>query len=113
MADEHRVTKPAGGNSQAQKKGMQALSEKEELHYTAPLPEAVSPPIQPFPARILRGLAASALIGLLVGVVFGLLLQNNVLVIGGWEGLYSMTPFTFVFFWAIMGLALGVITIGI
>lgn len=93
--------------------GMQGLSVREEQHYIAPLPESDLPPIQPFPARVMAGLGIGALLGSLLGAGFGLLLQRNILIIPGWEGLYSMGPFTFVFFWAVMGLALGVITIGI
>lgn len=74
---------------------------KGEQHYTAPLPEAAPPPFHPFPARVMAGLGIGALIGGLLGLVFGLLLQQNTLVIPNWEGLYSMGPFTFVIFWSL------------
>lgn len=99
------------GNGHAD--GMQMLAKKETRHYTAPLPEAMPPPVNPFPRGVMAGLAGGALAGGLVGLIFGLLLVRNLLVIPGWEALYSMAPFTFVVFWASMGLALGVLVIGV
>lgn len=95
------------------KSGMQALAEKEVYHHTQPLPEAEAPPVIPFPNAVVRGLWAGVITGGLVGWFFGYLLQNNLIVVEGWEGLYSMTPLTFIVFWIFMGVAAGILLGGI
>lgn len=88
--------------------GMQALAEREYHHHRAPLPEAHKPPAPVFPRSIMVTLAAGILAGLIVGWLAGVLLLENILLVEGWEGLYSMSPFTFRAFWALMGAAAGI-----
>lgn len=95
------------------KDGMRELAKREEDFHTRPFPEAEAPPIDPFSPAVMRGLWLGALIGGIVGAIFGYLLQQNLLVVPGWEMLYSMGPFTFVVFWVFMGIALGVMLIGV
>lgn len=93
--------------------GMVELAERDVQHHTTPFPEAYEPAVSPFPRPVIAGLWLSILIGGLLGLVFGALLQNNLLVIPGWEGMYSMSPFTFHAFWTFMGIALGILTGGV
>ena len=93
--------------------GMVDLAERIFRHHTTPFPEAYRPAVNPFPRLLSVGLWLSVLIGGLLGLGFGALLQNNRLVIPGWEGLYSMSPFTFHAFWTIMGIALGILVGGV
>ncbi|HSO27291.1 MAG TPA: hypothetical protein VLS48_04425 [Anaerolineales bacterium] len=88
--------------------GMQALAEREYHHHRTPLPEAHQPPAPVFPRPVMMALAVSILVGVVIGWIFGVLLLNNSIVIAGWEGLYSMSPFTFKAFWAFIGAALGI-----
>ena len=94
-----------------QRGGMQSLAKEAVQFHARSLPEAE--PSQAFPPVLMRGLYASIIIGALLGGLFGYLLQSNILIIPGWEALYSMGPFTFIAFWALIGIALGVILGGV
>ena len=94
-----------------QQDSLQALAKEGIQFHTQSLPEAE--PTQAFPPVVLRGLFTSIVIGALLGGLFGYLLQNNFLVISGWEALCSMGPFTFVAFWALIGIAIGVLLGGV
>lgn len=93
--------------------GMVDLAEEEVFFHTRPMPEAVPPPVVPFPAGVVRGLWAGIAVGALLGGLFGYLLLNHYVIIEGWEGLYSMTPLTFVVFWIFLGIAAGILLGGI
>lgn len=88
---------------------MQKLARRVEQHYTAPLPEAEVPARRSFPASVVVTLWLAILGGAILGAFAGRLLQNNTLVIPSAEGLYSMTPLTFQFFWVAMGIVLGIV----
>ena len=94
-----------------QRDGMQALAKEGVQFHTRSLPEAE--PSRAYPPVVMRGLYASIVVGALLGGLFGYLLQDNILAVSGWEALYSMGPFTFVAFWALIGIALGVLLGGI
>jgi len=88
---------------------MQALSRRSERQARERLAAAAPPEVQPFPARVVAGLWLGILSGALLGLLFGGLLRSNTIVVPGWEGLYSMGPFTFHVFWLFAGVAVGII----
>ena len=88
---------------------MQAMARRSERQAEERLPGAEPPAVQPFPPRVVGGLWLSILLGALVGLVLGGLLRSNTIVVPGWEGLYSMAPFTFHVFWLFAGAALGIL----
>lgn len=77
----------------------------------APISEPETPDF--FPPLVMNGLGWGALIGGTIGFIFGVLLYNNILVIAGWEGLYSMEVGAFVILWLFLGVAAGVVVGGI
>lgn len=87
--------------------GMQRAAREVEQFYRRRLPESEELDPAPFAAPIVRGLWIGMLAGALIGLLFGQLLLDRILVVPGWEGLYSMGPFTFGTFWTLMGLAAG------
>ncbi len=93
--------------------GMRDLAHRLEAYHTAPYPDAVRLEVDPFPERVMNGLWIGILVGGVLGAIFGALLRNNTVAPRGWEGLYSMTPFTFVVFWTMVGVALGMLVIGV
>ena len=105
--------KQDGRNENNGKQSMLKLAEREVRHHTTPSPDAQEPAIDPFPRPVNGGLWLSILISGLLGLGFGVLLQNNLLVIPGWEGLYSLAPFTFHACWTLMGVALGILIGGV
>lgn len=88
---------------------MQELARRVERHHTAGLPDAEAPEKYPFPPAVVTTLWFGIVGGGVLGVFVGVLLRNNILVFPRLEGLYSMTPFTFQFFWLVAGVALGII----
>ena len=77
-----------------------------------PLPDVKPPEINLFPAPMMRSLGWGMLIGLMLGLIWAALLRNTVIVIPGWEGLYSIPPFTFLIFWAVIGVSIGGMVVG-
>jgi hypothetical protein len=92
-----------------QRSEMQALARRSEREAEERLPGAGPPQVPPFPPRVVAGLWLSILLGALLGLVLGGLLRSNTIVVPGWEGLYSMGPFTFHVFWLFAGAALGIL----
>jgi uncharacterized membrane protein YeaQ/YmgE (transglycosylase-associated protein family) len=88
---------------------MQKMAERVERHHTAPMPDAQAPEPHPFPTGVITTLWLGIVGGGVLGLFVGVLLQNNVLVLPSMEGLYSMAPFTFQFFWLIAGITLGIV----
>ncbi|HSJ58788.1 MAG TPA: hypothetical protein VLC95_16505 [Anaerolineae bacterium] len=88
---------------------MQKMAARVERHHTAPMPDAQAPEPHPFPASVITTLWLGIVGGGVLGLFVGVLLQNNVLVLPSMEGLYSMAPFTFQFFWLIAGITLGIV----
>jgi hypothetical protein len=90
---------------------MQKVSQEEVLYYDKSRPEAIH--FQSFPDGIWSATWLGILIGTGIGLIFGVLMFQGIITIPGWEGLFSMTPFTFHVFWGVVGLALGLITGGL
>ncbi|MCL4294626.1 MAG: hypothetical protein KJ077_02820 [Anaerolineae bacterium] len=93
--------------------GMVALAQQLERHHVQPAPGTNPPLPQPFPALLWQGLGGGILIGALLGLLFGVALYQGMLIIPGWEGLFSLGPFTFHVFWTMMGVALGLLLGGV
>ncbi len=109
---------PSGhnGNGQKARNGgpdMHRLAAEELQHYLASLPKAHAPQTNPFPHSIWWGLGVGIVVGAILGVIFGLLLLRDLVVMPGWEGLYSMAPGAFIAFWLFAGTALGMIVGGV
>ncbi len=93
--------------------GMTSLAHRVEEHYLQPMPEATEPVPQPFPSPVNWGLGLGILLGAVLGLVAGRLLFNGTIVLQGWDTMYSMAPLAFHVFWVVIGIALGVVTVGI
>lgn len=96
-----------------QMQGMAEMAEQVTRHYDTPVPHSHWPSPDPFPPAVMRGLALGAVAGAIVGAVFGYLLANNILVVPGWELMYSGAPATLYTLWAFLGVALGIATVGV
>lgn len=93
--------------------GMKPVADRVQRHHTQPSPEtAVSQPTL-FPTRLWIGLWTGILIGAIVGLLFARLLFTGVITPRGWEAIFSLEPFTFHFFWTMLGLSLGLMLNGI
>jgi hypothetical protein len=101
------------GSHGHQMQGMTQMAEQVTRHYDEPAPHSERPHPEPFPPAVMRGLALGTALGTVVGVVFGYLLANSILVIPGWELMYSGAPATIYTLWTFLGAALGVATIGV
>jgi NhaP-type Na+/H+ or K+/H+ antiporter len=66
-----------------------------------------------FPPAVLRGLGIGILVGGLLGLIAGYLLLTNVITVPGWEGMYSLGETTFLSLWMVIGIAAGIVFIGI
>ncbi|MFW6182950.1 MAG: hypothetical protein ACOC8X_04070 [Chloroflexota bacterium] len=99
--------------SDAHNGGMLELAERIEAHYTAPSPQATAYAPNFFPRLLDHGILWGLLAGAVLGVLFGWLLHSGRLTPSGWEGLFSLTPFTFFAFWAFAGAALGLLLGGV
>lgn len=93
--------------------GMTSLARQVKEHYLQPIPEAVEPVPQPFPAPVIWGLGLGILLGAALGLVAGMLLFNGTIVLQGWDNMYPMAPLAFHVFWVVIGIALGVVTVGV
>lgn len=118
MADEtqerERETRHNGADGDgAKKSNMLDLAEKVEAHYTSPSPQATRQAPNVFPRLLNYGLVLGIILGAGAGLFLALLLQSGRLVPQGWEGLFSLSPFTFYVFWAFAGAALGIIVGGL
>lgn len=93
--------------------GMRGLAREVEQYHTTPFPRAHPLDVNPFPARVMSGLWLGLGVGAIIGLITGMLMRNNVISVPGWEGLYSMVPFTFNAFWTLAGAALGMLIAGV
>jgi hypothetical protein len=98
-------------NQNDQAGSMQEAARRSVAQRSAPLPQAES--IELFPAAMIRWLWAAVAAGGALGVIFARLLLTHTLTIRGFEGLYSMAPFTFHAFWFFAGGALGILAAAI
>lgn len=92
--------------------GMVSMAQEMEAHHTAPMPGAMRPH-EPFPRLVMRALWLSALVGGLIGWLWGLALQAHWIAVPGWEQLHSMEQLAFPAFWIAAGASLGVLLGGI
>lgn len=92
---------------------MQQLAAELEAYHTKPAPEAHTLDVEPFPRAATQGIPIGLAVGAGLGLAFGLLQQAYMITVSGWEGLFSMTPFTFVSFWTLIGAALGLAVVGV
>ncbi len=106
-------TENAVESNKKSSKDMRPMAGRVVKHHTQSYPEAEWPQVPPFPKPLLQGLAWGTLVGMLLGILWAALMLNGALVIPGWDGLFSMTPFTFYVFWAMAGAGLGIIVIGV
>ena len=97
----------------SQEKSMREMAAGIVRHHLTPAPGAELSSIDPFPAPVIGGLVGGFIGGALVGLLVAALMVNYILVVPGWEGLFSMTPATFYTFWAGMGAAVGILLGGI
>lgn len=93
--------------------GMEQMAENVERHHETPMTGSADLLPNPFPPVVFHGLWIGAVAGALLGLIVAWLLFNNIIVMDGWEQLYSIGDFSFYTFWMVIGLALGVITGGI
>ena len=91
---------------------MLELAEQLEDHYTQPSPAAEYTP-DLFPRLLSRGILWGLLIGALLGLAVGWLVHSGRVTPTGWEGLFSLVPFSFYAFWAFMGAAVGLAAGGV
>ena len=101
--------KPAQPRPQSD--GMRAMTDDILDHHQQPYPQARM--VTPFPKPIMRALSWGLLAGLLLGILWAQLMLREVVQIASFEGLFSMTPFTFSVFWAMMGAALVGLLVGV
>lgn len=97
----------------AQKSNMLDLAQKVEAHYTSPSPQAARRAPDFFPRVLDYGLLLGIFLGIGAGLLFALLLHSGRVAPQGWEGLFSLSPFTFYAFWAFAGAALGIVVGGL
>ena len=78
-----------------------------EEHYTRPSPRATGDAPDYFPALLDHGIFWGLLLGALLGILLAWLVRSGRLTPTGWEGLFSLLPFTFYSFFALAGAAVG------
>lgn len=93
--------------------GMRGMARQVVQYHKRPMPEAVPPPVDPFPAALMWALGLGAIVGGVLGFVFGWLLRQGTIAFEGWEGLFSMAPTAFYIFWTFAGIALGGLIVGV
>lgn len=91
---------------------MLALAAEVEEHYTRPSPLAEFRPTI-FPDRLGPGIFWGLFLGALLGILVAWLVHSGRLSPTGWEGLFSLVPFSFYAFWALVGAALGLAVGGV
>jgi hypothetical protein len=94
-------------SANGQKQDMLDLAAKIETHYTSPSPQASNYTPNYFPRVLDAGIVLGLVLGALAGLLLAWLLLSGRLAPEGWEGLFSLSPYTFYTFWAITGAALG------
>lgn len=105
-------TRERDGEDKKHENGMVPAAERLERHHLAAAPGAADPLPNPFPAAVVRGLGAGVGTGAVVGLLVGILLYQNVLIVPGWEQLYSAGNVTFYVLWTLFGVAAGILFIG-
>lgn len=91
---------------------MLELAERVERHYTSPSPAATIHRPAFFPNSLDHGIFWGLFVGALIGVLVSWLLLSGTITPQGWEGLFSLVPFTFYAFWVFVGAAIGLLVGG-
>jgi hypothetical protein len=90
---------------------VKALSEEVMTFHLRSFPQAERADYFPRPVKIGAWIGLAA--GIVIALILSFLLRGGSLTIGGLEGLFSMTAFTFHAFWAFMGASAGLAIGGI
>lgn len=88
------------------------LAEQVEDHYTSPSPAAEYRP-NFFPELLDHGIFWGIFLGALLGILFAWLVHTGRVTPTGWEGLFSLVPFSFYSFFAFVGGAVGLAAGGV
>ncbi|MDX1663702.1 MAG: hypothetical protein R3272_07910 [Candidatus Promineifilaceae bacterium] len=109
--EQDRPRKQTQGQSDGQ--NMIEMAGQVEEHYTRPSPKATSYTPNFFPAILNQGIFWGLLIGALFGLLLAWLVHNGRVTPTGWEGLFSLVPFSFYSFFAFAGAAVGLAVGGV
>jgi hypothetical protein len=109
---EKRGKQHGDGNQKDNQGNMLQLAERVERHYTSPSPAATIHRPAFFPQSLDHGIFWGLFAGALLGLLLSWLLRSGTVTPSGWEGLFSLSPFTFYAFWAFAGAALGLLVGG-
>ena len=101
---------PAGRQHEG---GMVPLAREVERHHLTPAPNTVDLMPKAFPPLVMRGLVAGVLGGALVGLLWAVLLFSRLFSLPGLEQLYSAGRIGFYTFWLFMGIAAGILLVGV
>lgn len=88
------------------------LAEQVEEHYTRPSPQATFKP-NFFPELLDHGIFWGLFLGALLGIFLAWLVHTGRFTPTGWEGLFSLVPFSFYSFFAFVGAAAGLLVGGV
>jgi hypothetical protein len=104
---------PQPSGDHQKKAMMKEVAHEVVIHHLAPAP--ITDEVMPdfFPPLVMRGLGFGALIGGILGLIFGNLFMANTITVGGWDNMYSLAPAAFLTLWTMIGVAVGVVIIGI
>ena len=112
--EQEKQERPHRHNDQKDGQGnMLELAERVERHYTSPSPAATIHRPAFFPDSLDHGIFWGLFMGALLGILFSWLLRNGTITPRGWEGLFSLGPFTFYAYWTFAGAALGLLVGGV
>jgi hypothetical protein len=96
-----------------ERESMMEETREVQAFHTRPVPEAHPMHPYPFPPDVIRALWLGVLVGGLGGLLVGLLLQRQILVIPSTEGMYSLLPGVLITLWVLAGVALGIAVGGV
>lgn len=91
---------------------MLEVAEQVEEHYTRPSPASSGWP-NLFPDLLDHGIFWGLFLGALAGILLAWLVHTGRVMPTGWEGLFSLVPFSFYSFFAFLGAALGLAVGGV
>lgn len=109
----YETGKQQGSDQDGQRHNMLDLAERVKEHYTSPSPQATRYTPNFFPDLLGHGIFWGLFLGALLGILVAWLVHSGRMTPTGWEGLFSLVPFSFYAFWAFAGAALGLAIGGI
>lgn len=111
---DHPVTGPSNGHAADESpSAMYHWSERVVRFHERPVPGAAMPEFEPFPAQVMQGLFWSVVVGAIIGLIGAWLLRSGTVVLGGIEGIYSLVPWTYYWFFLLAGGAVGLLVGGV